>query len=277
MNKALLLLMVLMSSAFASELLTIDVERSGLASVVLSLEGEESVSIALPQDASNFRIVGGSYESINGTATVSPGQSGFTTFSFSSSALTTKTADGWKLVFTASNSSTAVVYMPAHAVISSSSPKPLKVSADDSRTSLEFPGGPITLEYVLGELPETKTSDSSYLLIAAALLAIAIVAAAFLLRSKQQVKTQKEKKSSLAMTPGKKEMMQTFNENDKTIVNHLLSCEGKSKRNDLERKTSISKSSLAKAINRLEKRRIIEIDRTSTTHFVKLSEYFLKL
>lgn len=275
MNKALLLLMVLMSSAFASELLTIDVDRSGQSSVVLSLESEESATIALPQDASNFRIVGGSYETSNGTATVSSGQAGFTTFSFSSSALTTKTTDGWKLLFTASNTSTAVVYMPAHAVISSSSPKPLKVSADDSRTSLEFAGGPITLEYVLGELPEPKTSDSSYLLFAAGLLGIAIVAAAYLVRGKQQ--TTKEKKSSLGMTPGKNEMMQTFNENDKTIVNYLLSCEGKSRRNDLERKTSISKSSLAKAINRLEKRRIIEIDRSATTHFVKLADYFLKL
>jgi uncharacterized membrane protein len=79
------------------------------------------------------------------------------------------------------------------------------------------------------------------------------------------------------MTGGKKEMMETFNENDLKIANFLLSAGGKSRRNDLERRSGISKSSLAMALNRLEKRKIIEIDRTSTTHFVKLSDYFLKL
>ncbi len=277
MNKALFLVLLLAASAYASELLTIDVDRSGATSVVLSLDGEESSSIALPSDASNFRIVGGSYEVINNTAHLTSGQSGFTTFSFSSSALTTKTTDGWKLTFTAPASSNVMVYMPSYSTLQSSSPKPAKVSADDSRASLEFPGGPIALEYSLAEAPEkADESDSSLILFAALILAIAIISAAYLLRSKQQEKP-KEAKPSLGMSPGKKEMMETFNENDKTIVNYLLSCNGKSKRNDLERKTSISKSSLAKAINRLEKRKIIEIDRSATTHFVKLSDYFLKL
>jgi uncharacterized membrane protein len=167
--------------------------------------------------------------------------------------------------------------MPAYAVITSSSPKPMKVSADESRPSLEFSGGPIALEYELSAAPEPVQSDSSFILIAAFVLAAGMVAAAIILRNKPHGKTVREKTPSLLMTGGKKEMMETFNENDKAIVGFLLSSQGKSKRNELERKTGISKSSLAKAINRLEKRKIIEIDRTSTTHFVKLSEYFLKL
>jgi uncharacterized membrane protein len=277
MNKALLLLVVLATSAFASELLTINIERSGIASVILSLEGEHSSAISLPSDASNFRIVGGSFSVLNGTAQVTPGPSGFTTFSFSSSVLTTKTPDGWKLFFEAPSTSNVTLYMPAYAVITSSSPKPMKVSADESRPSLEFSGGPIALEYELSAAPEPVQSDSSFILIAAFVLAAGMVAAAIILRNKPHGKTVREKTPSLLMTGGKKEMMETFNENDKAIVGFLLSSQGKSKRNELERKTGISKSSLAKAINRLEKRKIIEIDRTSTTHFVKLSEYFLKL
>ena len=57
----------------------------------------------------------------------------------------------------------------------------------------------------------------------------------------------------------------------------LLSSSGKARRNELERRSEVSKSSLAMALNRLEKRKIIEIDRTATTHFVKLSDYFLRL
>lgn len=276
MNRTLVLLIILASVSFSSMLLTVDVERSGVTSVVLSLEGEDSASVPLPSDASNFRIVGGSYEISNGTALITSGQSGFTTFSFSSSALTVKNAGRWTLSFTSPSDSKVVVFMPAHSILLSSSPKPAKVSADESRASLEFPGGHASLEYSLSDVPEQEQGDSSPLLFAALILGLAIVAAAYLLRSRP-VKKPKEAQPSLGLTPGKKEMMETFNENDRTIVNYLLAREGKSRRNDLERKTGISKSSLAKAINRLEKRKIIEIDRTSTTHFVKLSEYFLKL
>lgn len=276
MNKTLVLLIILASVAFSSTLLTVDVERSGAASVVLSLEGENSASVPLPSDASNFRIVGGSYEISNGTAQIISGQSGFTTFSFSSSALTVKGAEGWTLSLAAPNDSDVVVFMPAHSVLLSSSPKPAKVSADESRSSLEFPGGQVSLEYSLSDVPEQEQADSSPIILAAAILALAIVAAAYLLRGRPKEKP-KETKPSLGLTPGKKEMMETFNENDRTIVNYLLGCNGKSRRNDLERKTSISKSSLAKAVNRLEKRKIIEIDRTATTHFIRLSDYFLKL
>ncbi len=277
MNKAFFLLLVLASSAYSSELITLDVERSGSTSVIVSLEGGGSSSVFIPKDSSNFRIVGGSYDVVNDTAIISAGPSGFTTFSYSSSEMTTKTSSSWKLFFTAPSNSTVYVYMPPHAELLSSSPKPVKVSADDSRASLEFQGGPISLEYELKSLPEPEQSDSSLILPSVIILAMSIVIAAYLLRTKSHEPQASEKKPSLDLTSGKKEMMETFNENDKVIVNYLISCDGKSKRNDLEKKTSISKSSLAKALNRLEKRKIIEIDRTSTTHFVKLSEYFLKL
>jgi len=277
MNKAFFLLLVLASSAYSSEIITLDVDRSGSTSVTLSLEGGGSSSIFIPQDSSNFRIVGGSYEVVNDTAIISSGSSGFTTFSYSSSELTTKTSSSWKLFFTAPENSTVSVYMPAHARLISSSPHPARVSADDSRSSLEFQGGQIRLEYELKSLPEPEQSDSGLILPSVIILAMSLVIAAYLLRSKNNEPKASEKKPSLDLTSGKKEMMETFNENDKIIVNYLFSCDGKSKRNDLEKKTSISKSSLAKAINRLEKRKIIEIDRTSTTHFVKLSDYFLRL
>ena len=116
-------------------------------------------------------------------------------------------------------------------------------------------------------------------LLAAAIVIAAVVIAASLLQGKRESKetASEERKSTLEITPGKKEMMGTFNDNDIKIVNHLIEKQGKSKRNELERRTGISKSSLAMALNRLEKRKIIEVDRGSTTHFVKLSDYFLKL
>lgn len=268
---------MLVSCAFAAELVALDIDRSGIATVVLSLEGEDASEMGIPQDASNFRIVGGSYEIRNGTAYITSGASGFTTFSFSSSSLTSKTSGGWRLFFSPPNGSELTVYMPPYAVIGSTTPSPLKVTAEDSRTSLEFPGEDIYVDYSLGEPPETAPQDTLPLFLAAGIIAVALIVAALLNRSRGSASPKPEKRPSLDITPGKKEMMETFNDNDRIIVDYLLSCEGKSKRNELERRTSISKSSLAKAINRLEKRKIIEIDRSATTHFVKLSDYFLKL
>ncbi len=282
MNRLVFALLLFSSLAHASIVYTVDTERSGFSSVVLSLESEHSANVSLPEDAANFRIVGGSYKISNNTASVFSGPSAITTFSFSSSALTTKTPSGWKLVFTPPPGSKIAVFMPPFATIENSVPQPARVSSQDSRTFIEFPYSEIiTVEYRLEESPPlTSSSDMDFYIIAAAIvLAMGIIIASVILMRKAPSKATvpEEKTPTLDITAGKKEMMETFNENDLKIVNHLLKEGGRSKRNELERKTGISKSSLAMAINRLEKRKIIEIDRTSTTHFVKLSEYFLKL
>ena len=279
MNRLPFLLLVLVSLSYASLIYTVDTDRSGSSSIILSLEGENSANVSLPADAANFRVVGGSYEVINDSAVVSSGASGITTFSFSTSSLATKTADGWKLSVSPSSGSRVQVYMPAFAVIRDSVPQPARVSSEDSRTLLEFGYADlISVEYRLEE-PLAQPADSSdvYLLAAAIVIALGVVIASFVLRSNPKQKAPSEKKPTMQITPGKKEMMETFNENDMKIVDTLLKQGGKSRRNELERKTGISKSSLAMAINRLEKRKIIEIDRSATTHFIKLSEYFLKL
>jgi len=49
------------------------------------------------------------------------------------------------------------------------------------------------------------------------------------------------------------------------------------KRNKLERESKISKSSLANSLNNLEKKNILEIDKTYVVHTVKISDWFNKL
>ncbi len=280
MNRAILLMLVLTAVSYGSIVYTVDTDRSGFSSATLSVEGEATVNVSLPADASNFRIIGGSYEIADSTALISSGSSGFTTFSFSSSSMTTKTASGWKLSFSAPPGSKAQVYMPAFAAVEDSSPQPDRVSSEDSKTLLEMADpGLVTVHYRLVEPPPAAEEPDSdmHLLVAAVVLAIGLIVASFILRGRATGSKRHEREPTLEITPGKKEMMETFNENDLKIVSHLLERKGKSRRNELERKTGISKSSLAMAINRLEKRKIIEIDRGATTHFIKLSDYFLKL
>lgn len=273
MNKAVFLTLLLLSLGFSSVIYTVDTDRAGFSYVTVSLGQETSATISLPADANNFRIVGGSYRLINGTSLVSPGLSGITTFSFTSEIMTSKSGSEWKLNFSPPENSDVYVYMPGFATIVSSSIQPSAVSSENFRTVLQFDSQEaITIFYRLDEEYAEPESDST-LILAAAIIAAAVIAALIIRQSSKKT----GKKSSLHITPGKKEMMETFNENDTKIVLYLLQEKGKAKRNDLERKTGISKSSLAMALNRLEKRKIIEIDRGATTHFVRLSEYFLKL
>jgi uncharacterized membrane protein len=286
MNKVQLLFLLLLSASFAKYTYTVDVDRSGTSSVTLSLESGDSVNVSLPVDASSLRIVGGSYNLSGASVLVLTGPSGLASFSYKSSMLTSKTDSGWKLSFSPPDGASVRIYAPPYSVIEDSFPQPKSVSSDDSRLVIETPySRQVTVYYRLEEVPQPGEAPD-YLVYAITLLALLASGAAVILRGRPPSPGHPapgaqpgsvERAPSLEVTSGKMEMMETFNANDLTIVRHLLSCGGKSRRNELERKTGISKSSLAMALNRLEKRKIIEIDRTSTTHFVKLSGYFLRL
>lgn len=283
MNKALFLLFLIPLS-FSALLYSVEADRSGSCSVVLSMEDNQKANVTLPSDATNLRIVGGSYSLDGDSAAVAPGQSGFTTFSFTTSLFTMKTGYGWRLTFSPPSDSIVRVTMPPHAVLEDSTPQPKTVTAEDSRTLIEFdPSGKVDIYYHLEEMPESATNDLPLYLAAGAIAVLIMVFLSSYIRRPSQLKQTSpgtapvEKPPTLSMTPGKEEMMETFNENDIKIVNFLLDNSGKSRRNELERKSGLSKSSLAMALNRLEKRKIVEIDRTATTHFVKLSDYFMRL
>ncbi len=285
MNRTMLLALLAVSSVFAASTYTIDVARSGIASVTLSLDSGDAVEVGLPADAYDFRIVGGSYSISGGNATVTAGPSGLAVFSFTSSALTAKTDSGWKLSFSPPEGAEVRIYAPPYAVLGEVFPRPESVASDGSRLVIETPySRQITAYYKLEEQPQAP--EQQEILLPLAIIASALVlAAAFLHGRKSQAAmpaplvrpAAAERPPGLEMSAGKREMMETFNANDLKIVNRLLECGGKSRRNELERRSEISKSSLAMALNRLEKRKIIEMDRTATTHFVRLSDYFLRL
>ena len=281
MNKVLLLILLALPLAFSTLIYTVETDRSGFSSVTLSTEGGQETNVLLPDDATDFRIVGGSYALEGDSAAIVPGQSGFTTFSFTSHLFTTKTGSGWKLSFSPPSDAIIRVLMPPYAVIGYSSPQPKTVTAEDSRTLIESEYSEVVnIQYTLEEMPEpVSDQDQSPYLLTAAIIVLAAILIFFIrpVLSKQTSAVETAHEPTLAMTPGKKEMMETFNENDLKIVEYLISNDGRSRRHELERKSGISKSSLATALNRLEKRKIIEMDRTATTHFVKLSDYFLKL
>ncbi len=251
------MLAFLINVSFAS-VYNVDIDRSGIANIILNLDDDET-SVPLPADAYDFVIVGGSYGIEGNTALITSGSSGITTFSFKTRSFTSKNDVGWIASFDGPGNVPIQLTMPAFSILNDYSPKPTKVSSAGSRMAIDFSPGPVSVYYSLSEVPEYEESVDPLIIFSGAL-----IIAVLLLK----VKLPAKKKS------GRKEMLETLNSNDLDIVNYLISNNFKARRNDLERKTGISKSSLALALNRLEKRKIIEMDRTSTTHFIKLVEQY---
>ena len=72
----------------------------------------------------------------------------------------------------------------------------------------------------------------------------------------------------------KENITKTFSKNERLIVKALMENKGEIKRNLLERKTKMAKSSLANTLNMLERKKIIEINKTHTTHYIKFTRWF---
>lgn len=87
----------------------------------------------------------------------------------------------------------------------------------------------------------------------------------------------KKEEDVLVLSKGKRNVMKTLSGNEIKIINTLLEHEGKMLRNDLEKISGIPKSSLSVAINNLERKNIIQVDKSEWTHEVELTEWFKSL
>jgi uncharacterized membrane protein len=278
MNKVVFFLLLMAFSAFASITYTVDLDREGDASVTISLVDENETQVILPADATNFMIAGGEYTTTDSTALIKSGKTGITSFSFFSSLLTEKSGSQWTLSFNPPENSSISIFMPAYSTINNVTPVPIRIFSEDSRVQIDTDYAKrVIVNYKLEDQPAVKTDglQIEYIVLGIAIVLAAVIVVLAMRREKPTAA--KKEGPSLKMTAGKREMMETFNENDLKIVNILLGQEGKARRNELERKSEISKSSLAVALNRLERRKIIEMDRSATTHYIRLSDYFLRL
>ncbi len=71
-------------------------------------------------------------------------------------------------------------------------------------------------------------------------------------------------------------MMGVLSGNEYMVVDILLKKGGGLKRAEVERASGLSKSSLAAVVNNLERKKVISVDRTYTSHYLEVRESFLK-
>jgi uncharacterized membrane protein len=85
------------------------------------------------------------------------------------------------------------------------------------------------------------------------------------------------KRRRLVLSEEKQNVLKALTGNEIKVVTLLLENRGGMKRNDLERKSGVPKSSLASTLHNLEQRNIVRVNKEYTVHYVELTEWFKSL
>lgn len=293
------------------------VEDNGNALVILALEGNETVELPLPLDVSYPEVQNGIYVQTQNGIEVSLTEGSETVVAYETSLLTSKAAETWTFEMTLPelDGFDVTVSLPKKASIKEVSPAASvrdsiesrdlvwDASAKDGRISVSysFPSEDVSIvtTTTLTEATTTTMSLSSTtttmspsttqpasttsstipkqadfgisLILIVILCAIALV---FLI-TVVFVMARGGKKPG--MTEGMLKVMRTLGGNEYKIVDTLLKNGGGMRRNELERGSGISKSSLALALSNLERKGIVEVNKDNTTHYVELTMWFKAL
>lgn len=271
------------------------VEENGNSLVLIALEGGGTYELMMPLDVSYPQVLNAIYVESASGVDVSVAEGEPATVAYQTSLLTEKDGGKWTLNMKLESDTTqTMVSLPKKARIISTNPKAVYSENEDSKNAVFNQATKINIEYtfeptqastttLINILPpttkqqittttlvETKKEGldeitSLTIFILGAIVALAIAAAAYIyLKTKDSSNTLKKQ-------------MRTLSGNEYKIVDTLLKNEGGMKRNDLEKIASISKSSLALTLNNLERKNIIEVDRTNSTHYVEVTEWFKNL
>ncbi len=263
-KKLILILLLIIPPAYSMDSsYTVVVEENGNSLVLIDLEGSGLVNIPLQKDVDDVRIRGGLYVLNNESVDVSIGSTQEAVVLYKTSLLTLK-HEVWDfsidLADTANES--VMVAIPKDAVIIETQPDAIIETVNFTRLSWEGDLESVSVRY---EFPEEtvvvqEENDFPYGLVAAGVAFLGVIAAVFAFKKSK-----------------KQNVIKTLSRNERIVVNAILENNGGMKRNMLERKTKLAKSSLAHTLNNLERKKIVLIDKTNATHYVKFTRWFDEL
>ncbi len=174
--------------------------------------------------------------------------------------------------------------MPQNSVIIGMNVLPLRMEIIDEQTRLFLPSGSSEVNYVFGTptsptpLPSTESElDSSLILIGGAVVSASAIGAIFLRRS--QKKSQRIEITKTIPATGKFLDPETIfkfrpdlREDDKEIVNFIFNNGGKALESELRKKFLQPRTTMWRAVKRLERQDIVEIEKKEMQNLVKLKQ-----
>ncbi|MFH1590563.1 MAG: hypothetical protein ABIC95_01410 [archaeon] len=267
---------------------TILVDDSGEALVLITMSGTGLHTLELPEDVDDVRVKGALYLIENGTLELSIGSAEEAAVLYKTALLTEKRV-GWQvgMGLLESADSSVTLHLPPDVVVEETDPRAFVEDGDYTTISWAGPLSAFSVSYAFPVAddplppiqdtpiilpdpesePDSKTDSFFTPLVVAMVLisAIIIVTLGIILWRRQN------------SAENKRNVLKTLPKNEGAIIKALSAAGGGLRRNELERKSGIAKSSLASSLHNLEKKSIVEIDRTHTTHYVSLTEWYKQL
>lgn len=271
---AVLMILLLCAPAVKADLQDVEylviIEDNGNTVVVISIEGSGLVSIPIQEDV-EVSVEGALYIMEGDSIDVSIGETGAAYILYTTSMLTSKTGNEWEFKMPLVNSENleVTVAMPKDTNLMHTEPGAVIESGEILQLHWKGEVDRIKVRYYFdikpGDIPE-GFEQGVYLIAVMVLVVMAAGAVVFYWRKGKVRKTDK-----------KQNIMKTLSGNEVKIVKTLLENGGEMKRSRLERKLDIAKSSLAATLKNLERKNILEVDRTSASHYVRFTKWFDEL
>ena len=171
--------------------------------------------------------------------------------------------------------------MPYNTVIVGMSSLPVSMDFVNEQTRLILPSGPSEINYVFGtqDIPLSPSTnfeiDNSILLIAGAIVAAGVIVATIVKKSHKTL----PKNETISQQPEEHLDTETiFNakpdlrEDDKELIKFLSENDGKALESELRKKFLLPRTTMWRAVKRLERQGIIEIEKKELQNLVKLKK-----
>ena len=176
--------------------------------------------------------------------------------------------------------------LPKNSVIVGMSNYPLSMQEIGEQSKLSLPSGPLEINYFFGvsaSLPDPtlieSDSDNSLLFLGGGIAAAGIIGAFLILRSKRGLpKRRIETSPQIAVTEKPVDVETIFKqrpglrEDDKEIVNFISANGGKALESELRKKFLQPRTTMWRAVKRLERHGIVEIEKKELQNLVKLKK-----
>ena len=250
-----------------------------------SLEVDFALSL-FGNEIDNFVAIGEndvllSAEITNDVATIGTFSSSTISINYDIHDLVSKEGRIW--TFTLGAPTDYTLLMPENSVIVGMSTLPLNMEIVDERTRLLLPSGPSEINYVFGTstmFPPSPTPenefDSTLIVIGGAVAAAGAIGAVLLKRS--QKKPERIATTTMAETGKPIEPETIFNlrpnlrEDDKELINFIFNNGGQAFEGELRKKFLQPRTTMWRAVKRLERQGIIEIEKKDMQNLVRIKK-----
>ena len=168
--------------------------------------------------------------------------------------------------------------MPQNSIIVGISALPQNMELINEQTKLSFQNGPNEINYILGIPTSSSTSeplDNSLIFIGGAIASAVIIGAIFLKKSQRtskKIETVQTQKVSIETSDPENifRLRPNLREDDKEIINFIFNNGGQALESELRKKFLQPRTTMWRAVKRLERQEIIEIVKKDLQNLVKL-------